>query len=100
MSHFHESYVGCHLADEKTTEKIKTKYYWTCMKRDITEFIRNCVICAETKKAHQKLIAPLQPIKTGNPFQRINIDYAGPLPETTSGNRYLLVIIDSFTNWV
>ena len=100
MNHFHDTFVGCHLAQEKTVEKIKCKFFWPYLKRDVLEYIKNCVVCAETKRPHQNFIAPLEPIKTGNPFQRINVDFCGPLPETKTGNKYLLVIIDSFTNWV
>ena len=35
----------------------------------------------------------------GAPMERIGIDILGPLPESASGNRYILVVCDYFTKW-
>jgi hypothetical protein len=32
-------------------------------------------------------------------FYRVAMDTAGPLPETKSGNRYILVAIDHYSKW-
>jgi hypothetical protein len=32
-------------------------------------------------------------------FHKITMDIAGPLPETKSGNRYILVAIDHYSKW-
>jgi hypothetical protein len=32
-------------------------------------------------------------------FYRVAMDIAGPLPETKSGNKYILVTIDHFSKW-
>ena len=36
----------------------------------------------------------------GYPFQRICLDFVGPLPLTRRGNEYILTIRDSFTRWL
>ena len=36
---------------------------------------------------------------TGYPMERIATDILGPLPKTSNGNRYILVIADYFTKW-
>ena len=38
-------------------------------------------------------------IKAIAPFQRLNIDFKGPLPVSSSGNRYLLTIIDEYSRF-
>ena len=38
-------------------------------------------------------------IKAIAPFQRLNIDFKGPLPASSSGNRYLLTIIDEYSRF-
>ena len=35
----------------------------------------------------------------GAPMERIAADVLGPLPTTDSGNKYLLVVVDYFTEW-
>ncbi|MCG8112562.1 MAG: DDE-type integrase/transposase/recombinase [Candidatus Thiodiazotropha taylori] len=42
----------------------------------------------------------MQIMGSGYPMERIATDILGPLPETESGNRYILVIGDYFTKWV
>jgi len=34
------------------------------------------------------------------PFTHLGLDIIGPLPETSSGNQYIIVIVDYFTKWV
>src|SRR5699024_6068371 len=34
------------------------------------------------------------------PWDTIAMDFAGPLPTSTRGNRFVLVIVDQFTKWV
>ena len=41
----------------------------------------------------------MNPIKVGKPFERIGIDFVGPLERTKDGNRYILVITDYLTKW-
>ncbi|MGU9537284.1 integrase catalytic domain-containing protein, partial [Proteus mirabilis] len=35
----------------------------------------------------------------GGPFQRISVDWTGPLPVTQRGHRFLLTVVDPFTKW-
>eukprot|EP00731_Ephydatia_muelleri_P019297 Em0012g122a len=44
-----------------------------------------------------KLRAPLQLDPAVRPLQRVAMDIMGPLPETSRGNKYILVIADYFT---
>ncbi|XP_020297845.1 uncharacterized protein LOC109862260 [Pseudomyrmex gracilis] len=36
----------------------------------------------------------------GVPFERVQMDILCPFPASSSGNRYLLVVVDCFTKWV
>ena len=44
--------------------------------------------------------APLGTIKSEYPFQRLSSDIMGPLPATSCGNKYILVVTDLFSKWV
>ena len=44
--------------------------------------------------------APLQGIAMGSPMQMVAVDILGPLPTTSSGNKYVLVAGDYFTKWM
>ena len=36
----------------------------------------------------------------GAPLDRLGTDFLGPLPLTSRGNRFILVVTDYFTKWV
>ncbi|KFD61463.1 hypothetical protein M514_26359 [Trichuris suis] len=67
---------------------------------DVANWCDSCEACARRKPGESKRPrAPLQPHCVGNPWERICLDFLGPFTETTGGNRYLLVVSDSFTKW-
>ncbi|BHF65167.1 hypothetical protein SprV_0200817600 [Sparganum proliferum] len=44
--------------------------------------------------------APLQPMTTGFPGERVGLNILGPLPISVRGFEYVLVMVDYFTKWV
>ena len=64
---------------------------------DVKQTISQCKTCSEIKV---KFFSPphCSLIKATQPFERISIDFKGPLP-TNSRNRYLLTIIDEFSRF-
>eukprot|EP00117_Sycon_ciliatum_P001937 scpid64630/ scgid7390/ Retrovirus-related Pol polyprotein from transposon 412; Protease; Reverse transcriptase; Endonuclease len=70
------------------------------MASDITEFVRCCHTCAQIRAKNPTNRAPLQPMIAGYPFEIVALDIVGPLPETSQGHKYLLVMADYFTRWV
>ena len=66
------------------------------MTKAVHRYCSSCLTCAKCK-SRPKPKAPLHPISTGNPMQRIHIDIVGPLPKSRSGKRYILTVQCSFT---
>ncbi|XP_071652203.1 uncharacterized protein [Temnothorax longispinosus] len=96
----HDSFSGGHFGVNKTLEKIRKRFYWATCKQDVEEWCKTCKVCVSKKGPLGKGKSPLQIYNVGAPFERLQMDILGPLPITTSGNRYLLVIVDCFTKWV
>lgn len=90
---------GGHFGLNKTLQKIRQRYYWATCKRDVEEWYAKCKTCVARKEHDEKRKSPLQTYSVGAPFERIQVDILGPLPVTTSGNKYLLVAADCFTRW-
>ena len=44
--------------------------------------------------------APLGTIKATRPFEKISWDIMGPLPTSSKGKKYILVVTDVFSKWV
>ena len=96
----HDGPAGNHVGAEKTLKKMKARYWRPGMSTAIPEYRHNCVTCAACKSSW-KPKAPLQPMATGHPMQRVhNMDIVGPLPRSKKGNLYILTVQCSFTKWV
>ena len=89
-----------HEGFEKTYERLKKSFYWKGMTIDIKRFISNCENCQLNKR--NEIPEPTEKYATQveAPFTHLGLDIIGPLPETSSGNQYIIVIVDYFTKWV
>src|SRR5436190_23640475 len=93
----HNHPTGGHFGKDTTYDKISTRFWWKGMYKDITEYIRRCDSCQRRGNKGGK--GYLNPNKVGKPFERIGIDFVGPLDRTEKGNRYILVVTDYLTKW-
>ena len=77
---------------------IKWQYYWKGMSKDIQKYIANCTLCHMEKAKIQNF--PLWMMEIPNrPFNKIAIDLITECETSTSGNKYILTIIDHLTKW-
>jgi hypothetical protein len=97
LYHLHRDIVGAHLGINAVFEKVKERYYWPQMFDDIREYVQTCDICQRRGPPERK--EPLIPLTVKEPFHQIGIDVKGPLPRTSTGNRYIIVAMDYFTKW-
>ena len=69
-------------------------YHYVYSLKDIKQMIAGCSICCEIKLRFDK---PPQGtlIKSSQPFERLSIDFEGPLLSTKK-NHYLLTVVDGF----
>ena len=96
----HASIFAGHLGAKKTLSRISRSFFWLNMNEAVRLFIANCVICGARKRPTSKPRAPLGEYNVGHPMDRIAIDIMGPLPVSDNGNRYVMVVGDTFTKWI
>ncbi|KAL6491500.1 hypothetical protein MHYP_G00018450 [Metynnis hypsauchen] len=89
-----------HLGEGKTLDRLRRSFHWYGMGGDVHSFIQRCQHCNERKAAGPAKHAKLQTYQAGAPLDRLHLDILGPFPVSSSGNRYILVIIDQFTRCV
>ena len=64
---------------------------------DVKRVTSSCRVCAECKPQYYR--PPTSHlIKATQPFERLNVDFKGPLP-TSSRNRYLLTVVDEYSRF-
>jgi len=98
---FHDAPVGAHRGMNKTFRAIKSRYTWPNMRRDIEEYVKQCKSCQVNKTLKPKRKAPMEITSTANhPFDKCYLDIVGPLPPSTTGNRYILTFQDDLSKYV
>ncbi|RXN38748.1 Retrovirus-related Pol polyprotein from transposon 412 [Labeo rohita] len=83
-----------HAGEEKTLMRLRSRYHWYNMGNDVRLFVKKCPQCSSCKITGQMGRAKLQNYQAGAPMDRLHLDVLEPFPESKSGNRYILVIID------
>ena len=63
---------------------------------DVKKVIQKCDVCARLKPKFYDHTGTL--IKATQPFERLSIDFKGPLPSTNE-NRYLLTVVDEYSRF-
>lgn len=85
----------CHPGVTRMTHWVRSKNLPFSVE-EIRKITASCSICAQIKPRFHKKEYHL--IKATSPFERLNIDFKGPLP-TSSRNNYLLTIIDEYSRF-
>ena len=95
----HDIPMAGHLGRKKTTDRVLQRFYWPGVFRDVQDYCRTCTACQKSS-ARGVRRAPLIPLPImDEPFRRIAMDIVGPLPRSSSGKRYILVICDYATRY-
>ena len=89
-----------HQGMARTKERVKEKFYWYGIGKDISNYVATCAICNKNKKSELKGRFPMQEYQASAPMERVHLDFLGPLPKTPSGNEHVLMMVDQFTKWV
>ncbi|QRV92243.1 Transposon Ty3-I Gag-Pol polyprotein [Ceratobasidium sp. AG-Ba] len=72
-----------HAGTRKTLYALRGRIWWDTMVPDVKEYCRSCTICATAKSTTQSKLGLLMPLKRPEtPWERISIDFVGPLPES------------------
>ena len=101
MREVHDTPTGGHLGREKTYSRLTAHVYWQGVYNDVRDYVRSCVSCAQNK-AHQHVHADVLhslPIPARR-WETISLDCVGPLPKTSRGHDFLLVVVDKFSKLV
>jgi hypothetical protein len=94
----HAGTNGGHFGGEATRKKLERNFYWPRMGAMIDEFVKTCETCQ--RRGKPKKNNPLRSITVSEPFELIGMDLVGPLPETSRGNKYIIVMTEYLTKWV
>ncbi|GFU03050.1 retrovirus-related Pol polyprotein from transposon 412 [Trichonephila clavipes] len=81
----------------KTLQKVRERFYWSNVRRDVEKCCRIWDPCAARKGPRKRTRGRLQLYNVGAPFERIAFDILSPLLRSSVGNNNILVVMDYFT---
>jgi len=84
----------------KTYNRLKRDYYWINMILDVKYIVSTCHRCQIFIPQRTNNQTEDIPTKPGLPFTKVGLDIVGPLPRSTKGNLYIIVLVDYLTKWV
>jgi hypothetical protein len=88
-----------HGGVNRTMGLLQPRIYWPGMSQDCKRYIAACHHC-QLQKAKFAARSTLHPLPITKIFGRAHIDMVGPLPETARGNKYIVVLVDSWSKWI
>ena len=94
---------GGHLAFRPTYDKIRQKYWWPTVSRDVREWCEKCQACQRRETAHNRPKLPTGHLPVERPFQRISVDLVEykSVSRSAAGTecKYVLSMMDHLTRF-
>ena len=96
----HDIKSAGHPGISRTYFKLHQSAMWFGMKTDCIAYVKSCLQCNRQKKASRRCRASLGSFHAGAPVERIHLDILGPFTPSSSGNKYILMLVCQFTKWI
>lgn len=84
-----------HLGDRKINDSMRRELYWPQKEKDMYNTVINSSVCARNS-SRQRLKTKLQHFRESGTLEFVVVDILWPLPRTTTGNQYFILITDRF----
>ena len=94
----HSGSFTMHPSSTKMYQDLKTSYWWSRMKKYVSEFVTTCMVCQKVKAKHQVPSGLLQPIKIPEwKWDRITLDFVVELLVKGTKHDSVWVVVDRLT---
>ncbi|GMI66021.1 hypothetical protein HRI_000271400 [Hibiscus trionum] len=98
LTEAHSSLFAMHPGSTKMYRDLKDEYYWVGLKKDVAEYVSNCMVCRRVKAEHQFPSGLLQPLRIPEwKWDRITMDFVSRLPLSPSKKNSIWVIVYRLT---
>ncbi len=64
------------------------------------KYVTSCTVCQLTKPSQRKPAGLMVPIRPQKPWEKVGVDFVGPLPRTSRSNAFILFFVDYYSKWV
>jgi hypothetical protein len=91
---------GGHCGAEATAQRILRTMFFPRMLPEVKDTLKRCLPCVQKTGTKPKQKGLLRSVVEGYPFQKLSIDYVGPILPPTNGYTYILTVRCTFTKWL
>lgn len=96
----HDDPLSGHPGVFKTYKRISEHFYWPKMRSDVAAYVRKCRVCCANKPEQTKPAGLLASHKfVDKAFEVVSCDLIGPLPRSSQGYKFILVIVDHLSKF-
>eukprot|EP00873_Tetraselmis_striata_P042873 jgi/Tetstr1/463137/TSEL_008071.t1 len=88
------------LGRDRTYQVLARHFVWPGMHKDVGAMIKQCRACDRVKVSFNRKHDRLKPMPLFGLFYRFTVDSAGPLPTSSEGHMYVIVIVEHFSKWI
>jgi len=88
-----------HYGAGRTLSLLQNSFWWPGMARQVKAHVARCLPCDRTRSRLAEVKQELQSLPLVEMGMRWSLDFAGNLPVTARGNRYVLVLVDHASKW-
>ena len=100
MKKHHDDPMAGHYGEDGTYQRIAKRYYWTGMRRYISDYVKSCPECNRYKATNLKPAGLLRTPVQSQRFESLSIDLFGPLPRSDAGMQWIFIVEDCASRWV
>jgi len=96
----HDVERASHPGANRLCASIRRHYYWESMAAEVYDWMASCASCAPNSIAPIRRTEMLKLFPATDPVASLSMDLLGPLTGTKTGNFFLLIIVDRFSQLV
>ena len=89
-----------HLGRDRTHAMVTQRYTWPGIWKTVAAALKSCSQCDRVRASFNTKMDVMQPLPLMGLFYRFHLDAAVNLPESTTGVRHVLVIVEAFSKWI
>ena len=96
---YHDSPLGMHRGRDNTYHALARDFYWRGMGKATKRWVARCLECLKHKSTDQQH-GLMHTRFYDKPMNVLGIDFVGPFPKSSNGNRYILTAVCPFSHFL
>ena len=91
--------IAGHDGQTRTLARLRQHFWWKGMEKDVKCWVSSCLYCQRRKQSRPVRHGLTKSLQVNERWHTLGYDIVGPLPESPTGHKYLLTVIDHFTRF-